>query len=274
VIAEVLLGIATGLTANELFEVSPWCARKLARWSAFRRYADPGRAEMRAEEWAAVIDDRPGNLLKLITAVSFAVNVVIFSGYQAVARDLDSRRQSLAGWRLDLYRSLAAASARAAAVRGAFDDGDGECPWLVLHNLAVAREDAHNLARAICRARMVAFGNGLSDLSLSLNQAANRACALERELARVDDRITDLRIRDMDLTIRLGRARAREFHPSYAYVRGLALEGTSDCNLSYAYAQDLARQVSGELSSQLDEARISCLPSRVRGRASVMEIPA
>ena len=52
-IAGILLGIVAGLLANELCEFSPWCARKLVRWSAFRRYADPGRAEMRAEELTA-----------------------------------------------------------------------------------------------------------------------------------------------------------------------------------------------------------------------------
>jgi len=89
VIAGIVLGIVAGLLANELCEFSPWCARKLVRWSAFRRYADPGRAEMRAEELAAVINNRPGNLFKLITAVGFAGNAVIVSGRRAVAREPD-----------------------------------------------------------------------------------------------------------------------------------------------------------------------------------------
>jgi hypothetical protein len=89
VIAGILLGIVAGLLANELCEFSPWCARKLVRWSAFRRYTDSDRAEMRAEELATVIDDRPGNLFKLITAVSFAVGAVIVSCRRAVARKSD-----------------------------------------------------------------------------------------------------------------------------------------------------------------------------------------
>ncbi len=84
-IAGIVLGIVAGLLANELCEFSPWCARKLVRWSAFRRYTDPSRAEMRAEELTAVINDRPGNLFNLITAVSFAANAVIVSGRHAVA---------------------------------------------------------------------------------------------------------------------------------------------------------------------------------------------
>lgn len=71
-IAAIAIGIITGLLVNEFCELSPWSARKLARWSAFRRYADPTRAETRAEELAAVINDRPGNLFKLITAFCFA----------------------------------------------------------------------------------------------------------------------------------------------------------------------------------------------------------
>ena len=83
-IAGILIGIVAGLLANELCEFSPWCARKLVRWSAFRRYTDPDRAEMRAEELTAVINDRPGNLFKLITAVGFAAGAVIASDRRAV----------------------------------------------------------------------------------------------------------------------------------------------------------------------------------------------
>jgi Ribbon-helix-helix protein, copG family len=85
VIVGIVLGIVSGLLANELCEFSPWCARRLVRWSAFRRYADPGRAEMRAEELAALINDRPGNLFKLITAIGFAGAAVIGSARRAAA---------------------------------------------------------------------------------------------------------------------------------------------------------------------------------------------
>jgi diguanylate cyclase (GGDEF)-like protein len=97
VITGILLGIVTGLVANELFEFSPWCARKLVRWAAFRRYTDRGRAEMRAEEWTAVINDRPGKLFKLITAVGFAAAAVIASGRRAVGRESDVGRISKTG---------------------------------------------------------------------------------------------------------------------------------------------------------------------------------
>ena len=55
---------------------SPWAARKLVRWSAHLRYTDPERASVRAEELAALIEKRPGNLFKLITATLFAVTAI------------------------------------------------------------------------------------------------------------------------------------------------------------------------------------------------------
>lgn len=68
-----IVGIFSALAVNECCELSPWAAQKIARWSAHLRYADPDRAETRAEELAAVIDERPGKLFKLITALCFAV---------------------------------------------------------------------------------------------------------------------------------------------------------------------------------------------------------
>lgn len=73
VIIAVVLGILTSLGAGEVTSVSPWCAKRLARWSAFRRYAEnPQRAQVRAEELGALVEARPGNLLKLFTALGFA----------------------------------------------------------------------------------------------------------------------------------------------------------------------------------------------------------
>lgn len=71
-----ILGIFSALAVNECCELSPWAAQKIARWSAHLRYACPERAETRAEELAAVIDERPGKLFKLITALCFAVAAI------------------------------------------------------------------------------------------------------------------------------------------------------------------------------------------------------
>jgi diguanylate cyclase (GGDEF)-like protein len=44
---------------------------------------------LRAEEWTTVINDRPGNLFKLITAVGFSATAVIVSGRRAAGRESD-----------------------------------------------------------------------------------------------------------------------------------------------------------------------------------------
>ncbi len=89
-IAGIVIGVVAALLANEVCEFSPWCARKLVRWSAFRRYADPGRAEMRAEELAALINNRPGNLPKLITAIGFVGAAVIVSARRGNAQESET----------------------------------------------------------------------------------------------------------------------------------------------------------------------------------------
>jgi len=88
----ILISVILGLIVNECSEVSPWCARKLVRWSAYLRYRDPHRARDRAEELAALIDARPGKLLKLLTAVGFAGNAVLVSWKRALARGEASPR--------------------------------------------------------------------------------------------------------------------------------------------------------------------------------------
>ncbi|MFT7841480.1 hypothetical protein Q5530_35550 [Saccharothrix sp. BKS2] len=62
----VALSVVLGLAINECGELSPWLARRLVRWAAGVRY--PGRAE----ELEALVDERPGKLFKLFTALGFA----------------------------------------------------------------------------------------------------------------------------------------------------------------------------------------------------------
>lgn len=70
---EIILGVLLVLVVNEAWNVSPWVAQMLVRWSARLRYPDAELRATRTEELAALINERPGKLLKLCTALSFAV---------------------------------------------------------------------------------------------------------------------------------------------------------------------------------------------------------
>jgi hypothetical protein len=73
----ILLGILAAVIAEQLAATFPSLALKLVRWSAGRRYAgNPARAEVRAEELEALIEARPGGLLKITTALGFAAAAV------------------------------------------------------------------------------------------------------------------------------------------------------------------------------------------------------
>jgi hypothetical protein len=67
VAASVLLGLAV----NEVFDVSPWMARRVALLAARVWTRDPALQATYAEEWQAVIAEQPGKLSKLLTAAGF-----------------------------------------------------------------------------------------------------------------------------------------------------------------------------------------------------------
>lgn len=90
---EILVSILLGLAINECSEASPWCARRLVRWSAHHRYTDPARADARAEELTALIDDLPGKLFKLFTALGFAAQAVDLTS--RIRRTLGSYRKAM-----------------------------------------------------------------------------------------------------------------------------------------------------------------------------------
>jgi len=85
-VTSLLWGLLGGLLTNELFQLSGWAAQKLVRWSARIRYDDLERAEIRAEELARVIEDRPAELLKFFTAVCFVLAAVRARAARAVSR--------------------------------------------------------------------------------------------------------------------------------------------------------------------------------------------
>jgi hypothetical protein len=94
-------GLITGIAANEITGWTEWLARRLARWSAYTRYADPERAKARAEELVAVIADRPGQVLKLLTAGGFAIAAIrawiIRSAAQLAAEGFGIRLKAAGG---------------------------------------------------------------------------------------------------------------------------------------------------------------------------------
>ena len=72
----IVVTVLLALAANECSDVSPWLAKKLVRWAAHRLYPDPNRAATRSEELAALINDVPGKLLKLLTALGFGTRAI------------------------------------------------------------------------------------------------------------------------------------------------------------------------------------------------------
>ena len=60
-------GFILGALVNEFSDLCPWLARGVVRWAACRWTSDSTLALSYAEEWVAVIDARPGKLLKLFT---------------------------------------------------------------------------------------------------------------------------------------------------------------------------------------------------------------
>ena len=73
---EILVSVIVGLLVNEACDVSPWCAHHLVRWSVRLRYANPERRRIRGDELVALIDERPGKLIKLGTGLGFLTTAV------------------------------------------------------------------------------------------------------------------------------------------------------------------------------------------------------
>lgn len=82
----VLFAVLVGLAVNETSDMCSWMAAQLARWAA-RTWCDDEDLGMEyAEEWAAVVEERPGKLLKLFTAIGFALAAVVATERRAVGR--------------------------------------------------------------------------------------------------------------------------------------------------------------------------------------------
>ncbi|MEV4001933.1 hypothetical protein [Actinomadura sp. NPDC049753] len=88
----VCCGIAAGLAVAEISALTPALARMIVRRAARSFYADDADlAAQRAEEWQALIQARPGNILKLATAAFFGGGAAAL----AIARTAGRARQAL-----------------------------------------------------------------------------------------------------------------------------------------------------------------------------------
>jgi hypothetical protein len=71
----IISAVILPLLLSEFSEVSPWMARRLLVWAAVH-VGDPRRAERYREEWLAGLQDVPGNLTKLVKALSIVCYTV------------------------------------------------------------------------------------------------------------------------------------------------------------------------------------------------------
>ena len=88
-VGAVAAAIVLGLIVNEMSDVSPWLARKLVVWSAQLRYGEASCGDVRAEELMALIEHRPGKLLKVGTALGFFASSLLGRIRRRVTGDPD-----------------------------------------------------------------------------------------------------------------------------------------------------------------------------------------
>ncbi|WP_238007654.1 hypothetical protein KZZ52_56640 [Dactylosporangium sp. AC04546] len=67
----IISGVLMGLAVNETCDLSPWLAQRIVPVAARLWTRDPERREVYTEAWLAIINDRPGKLFKLTTALAF-----------------------------------------------------------------------------------------------------------------------------------------------------------------------------------------------------------
>ncbi|CBG73116.1 putative membrane protein [Streptomyces scabiei 87.22] len=72
---EIVTALVLGLVINEFCDVSPWLARKVI-WLAARCVPDAEARQRLEEEWAAGIQDRPGKILKLLSALTLLASAM------------------------------------------------------------------------------------------------------------------------------------------------------------------------------------------------------
>ncbi|MFD0371133.1 restriction endonuclease [Streptomyces sp. NPDC127114] len=95
------ISLLIGLLLAEGTEIAPWMARRILGTAA-RRIGNPEATSRYEEEWLALLDERPGKLLKLL----FAINILVFAmpqlrrGYRRKRRALKTEGEQVKSPRL------------------------------------------------------------------------------------------------------------------------------------------------------------------------------
>jgi len=76
-LVEIAFTVVLGLIVNEASDVSPRMAVLVVRLAARVAYTTPELKDTRTEEWAAIVHDRPGKLLKLATSLGFLAGALL-----------------------------------------------------------------------------------------------------------------------------------------------------------------------------------------------------
>jgi hypothetical protein len=77
--ADIILGILAAVIAAETLDISRWSADHIVRWAA-RRWLDRSGVD-HTKEWLDDLEERPGSILKLITALWQALGTIIPAGW-------------------------------------------------------------------------------------------------------------------------------------------------------------------------------------------------
>ncbi|MCY1141366.1 hypothetical protein OWR29_25490 [Actinoplanes sp. Pm04-4] len=95
----VLVPVILSLAVNEACDISPWLAKRIVPRAA-RMWAgsDATRAAILQEEWAAVIDDCPGKIIKLGYALSFFASAARRSQWPKITNGLVRLANRMFNW--------------------------------------------------------------------------------------------------------------------------------------------------------------------------------
>ncbi|HET8684026.1 MAG TPA: hypothetical protein VFM54_19470 [Micromonosporaceae bacterium] len=99
IITVLVLGVVGGVLANDVGDWSSWLARRMMRRAAHLWTSDATITEVYAEEWQAVVNERPGNMLKLLTGLGYLSASLARRGSRKASRVAARRkRPQVATW--------------------------------------------------------------------------------------------------------------------------------------------------------------------------------